>query len=98
MLLVSRGRWLLRRRRWDCAWCKGLAICPKQLSARRNTSGNSRDRDKCRRARGRDRLKDAFLVHSGTVLAFATRSTLIAAASDLETVSHTRHSSKHFQH
>ena len=77
-------------RRWirvttrDRARSQGLTIGAEQLGARRHSSRNGRHRDEGCRARARDWLEYAFLVHAGTILALATWCVLVAAAPDLE--------------
>jgi hypothetical protein len=60
-----------------------LSVGSKERRAGRDTAGDGRDGDEGGRARGRDGLEDALLVHASTVLALATRGALIAAAANL---------------
>lgn len=74
----------IRVTNWHRAGSQGLSVCAKQLGARRHSTRNGRDGDKSRRARARDGLEYAFLVHPGTVLALSAWRVLVAAAPDLE--------------
>ena len=81
LLLLGSTRWVrvcLRRER--------LAVGAIERSSGGHTARDSRYRDESRRAGRGHGLEYAFLVHPRTVLALAPRSTLIAAAADLEEI------------
>lgn len=80
LLLGSTRRVRVRLRR------ERLAVGAIERSSGWNTARNSRYGDESRRARRGYGLENAFLIHPRTVLAFASRSTLVAAAANLEEI------------
>lgn len=94
-MLRMRHRWLVVKIRGPWYWLlaarrvsvtlrsKRLPVGSKERRARRNPAGNGGHRDECGRARRGDWLKDTFLVHASTVLAFAPWRTLVATAANL---------------